>query len=238
MEAPENLAAYRHCVERIGAGWEEFLERREERLRDKERFGHAAERATESILEDLFTGVLDWNLGDVDHQVGYADLLLSSLGVKHLIVEAKRPGALSWDRSAVEAALEQACRYAGEQNVHNVAVSDGRMLYAAEVGQGGLRGRCFAALDVEEAPASELFWLSVHGIYRPAKERSVSVEEMLPAGRASATEGITDGNSDAESSASFTRSTACRPPALPTSGMPPARGVGISPTGSRTVRST
>lgn len=69
MEAPEQLASYRHCVERIGAGWQEFQDRRRERLRERERFGHAAERATENILEDLFTGVLDWSLGDVNHQV-------------------------------------------------------------------------------------------------------------------------------------------------------------------------
>lgn len=180
MEAYANLASYRRCIERIGANWSAFQARRLERLRERERFGHAAERATESILEDLFTGVLDWSLGDVNHQVGYADLLLSSLGVKHLIVEAKRPGALSWNRAAIDAALDQACRYAAEQSVRNVAVSDGRMLYAAEVAHGGRRGRCFAALDAGEAPGAELFWLSVHGIYRPATERDASVEDVLP----------------------------------------------------------
>ena len=180
MEAPENLASYRRCVERISGSWGEFQARRHEHLREKERFQHAAERATEGILEDLFTGVLDWSVGDVNHQVGYADILLSSLGVKHLIVEAKRPGALAWNRAAIDAALAQAHRYASEQGVNNIAVSDGHVIYAAEVAHGGRRGRCFARLDTEEPPGGELFWLSVHGIYRPVHERSVSVEALLP----------------------------------------------------------
>jgi hypothetical protein len=171
VEAHENLASYRSCVERVGAGWEEFRARRREHLLERERFGHAAERATENILEDLFTSVLDWSIGDVNHQVGYADLLLSRLGVKHLVVEAKRPGALTWNRHALERALEQARRYAAEQKVRNIAVSDGQTIYAAEVVHGGLRDRCFASLDAAEPPAEELFWLSRHGIYRPAQER-------------------------------------------------------------------
>jgi len=181
------LAVYRRCVQRIRLRWPEFQGRRLERLRERERFGHAAERATESILEDLFTGVLDWSIGDVNHQVGYADLLLTRLGIGYLILEAKRPGALAWNRRAVEAALEQARRYADEQRVRSLAVSDGHMLYAADVAQGGLRDRVYVPL-VHDEPQEALWWLSVHGIYRPAPggaglllplERETGVDEAL-----------------------------------------------------------
>ncbi len=178
MEEPEKLASYHRCREQIDGSWERFQERRRQRLEQRERFGRAAERVTENILEDLFTQVLDWPLGDVNMQVGYADMLLTRLGVKHLIVEAKRPGALAGNPRAAEQALQQACGYAREQMVHNVAVSDGHVIYAAEVihgevaGEDGLHPRCFAALDVEAgASADELFWISRHGIYRAARER-------------------------------------------------------------------
>lgn len=94
-------------------------------------------------------------------------------------MEAKRPGAFTWNRRAVEEALEQARRYADEQKVQNVAVSDGHRIYAAEIAHGGFRDRCFASLSEDEPPADELFWLSIHGIYRSAQAREHAVE--LPA---------------------------------------------------------
>lgn len=65
-------------------------------MAQQRRFGTAAEKVAENILEDLFTMALDWHLSEVNNQVGYADLVLTRLGVKHLIVEVKRPGALAW----------------------------------------------------------------------------------------------------------------------------------------------
>lgn len=179
MEAPEKLASYQRCREQIGEAWEEFQGRRRERLQQRERYGHAAERVTENILEDLFTKVLDWPLADVNMQVGYADMLLTRLGIKQMIVEAKRPGALAGNPRAAEQAWQQACGYAKQQKVHNVAVSDGQVIYAAEVidgeesGSEGLHPRCFATLEGEALEsADELFWISRHGIYRPARERA------------------------------------------------------------------
>ena len=179
METLDHLASYQHCVQRIGVGWTAFQEKRLKRLRERERFGHAAERATENILEDLFTGVLDWSLGDVNHQVGYADLLLTRLGIKYLVVEAKRPGALAWNRRAVDDALDQAWRYAAEQKVRCLAVSDGVMLYAADVRDGGLRDRVFCPLEHSE-PQEALWWLSVHGIYRAREDAGDAVLRLLP----------------------------------------------------------
>jgi len=179
VETPDHLASYHHCVERIGVGWTAFQETRLERLRERERFGHAAERATENILEDLFTGVLDWSLGDLNHQVGYADILLTRLGIKYLVVEAKRPGALAWNRRAVDAALDQAWRYAAEQKVRCVAVSDGVMLYAADVKANGLSPRVFCPLEHSE-PQETLWWLSVHGIYRDRAEPADAILHLLP----------------------------------------------------------
>ena len=48
--------------------------------------------------------VLDWSVRDLNNQVEYADLVLTRLGIKSLVIEVKRPGALAWNRRAVEAA--------------------------------------------------------------------------------------------------------------------------------------
>ncbi len=161
----EHLASYRRCVERIRQSWPRFLEQRRLRLSEQARHGRAPEKVAEGILEDFFTQVLDWSLADLNHQLKYADLVLSRLGVKYLLVEVKRPGSPAWNRHAVELALEQARRYASEQKIRCLAVSDGGMLYAADLHSGGLTDRVLVSLATSEPPEA-LWWLSVHGIYR------------------------------------------------------------------------
>ena len=161
----DQLATYRRLNERLTVCWPAFVAKRRDRLVQADRLGHAAEKVAEGILEDLFTGPLDWSLADVNYQVDYADLLLTRLGIKHLLVEVKRPGALAWNRHAVDAALFQAAGYARKQKVSAIAVSDGHMLYAADVGEAGLHDRAFVALDTL-APHVDLWWISVDGIYR------------------------------------------------------------------------
>jgi hypothetical protein len=179
----EDLATYQRGIERIRASWPSFLDKRGARLEQQRRHGVAAEKVAENILEDLFTGVLDWTLADLNYQVGYADLLLTRLGIKYLLVEVKRPGALAWNRRAVTAALDQAVRYAAEQRVKCVAVSDGVMFYAADIEHGGLQDRVFVSLGGTDAPDG-LWWLSVHGIYRPCEHpecaRLSSIPEPTP----------------------------------------------------------
>lgn len=139
----------------------------------------AAEKVAENILEDLFTTVLDWSLADVNNQVDYADIVLTRLGIKHLLVEVKRPGALIWHRRAVSDALDQARRYADQQLVGAVAVSDGTMLYACDRNRGGAeRDRLFVHLD-DPKPPVDLWWLSVDGIYR-ARDDVVQPGALLP----------------------------------------------------------
>lgn len=133
----------------------------------------------ENVLEDLFTTVLDWSLSDINYQVGYADLVITRLGIKYLIVEAKRPGILAWNRHAVEVALDQALRYAGEQKVRCIGVSDGVMLYAADVEHGRLHDRVFVSLEASELQET-LWWISVHGIYRPPRECQDAILRLLP----------------------------------------------------------
>ena len=116
----------------------------------------------------------DWTLSDVNLQVGRADVVLSELGIKRLVLEVKRPGSLAWHRHAVEAALDQALGYAASQRVGAVAVSDGHMLYAADIAHGGLRDRLFVTLESNEAPL-ELWWVSVHGIYRPCPKPTMAL---------------------------------------------------------------
>ena len=109
--------------------------------------------------------MLDWPTEHVNWQVERADIVLTSPGVRWMVVEAKRPGLLAWNEHAVRRALDQALGYAAKQHVRCVAISDGHMLYAADVVHGGLRDRVYVALDGSEAP-EDLWWLSVHGIYR------------------------------------------------------------------------
>jgi hypothetical protein len=177
-----SLSSYRRCTDRIRETWSQFQAAREDRLRQAIRHGTAAEKVAETILEDLFTLVLDWTKGDLDYQVEHADIVLTKNMVKYLIVEAKRPGALAWRRAAIEAAIGQARRYADEQRVTRIAVSDGVMLYAADIEHGTHHDRVFVRLDRNEPPLG-LWWLSVHGVYRPREgdEDRALIEEALPA---------------------------------------------------------
>ncbi|BBZ49957.1 hypothetical protein H7H82_19695 [Mycobacterium heidelbergense] len=168
------LASYQRCVQRIQAAWPMFAARRRERLRQG-LYGAPVEKVAENILEDLFTTVLDWSLADVNLQVGRADVVLSYLGIKRLVLEVKRPDSLVWRRGAVEAALDQARRYAASQRVGAVAVSDATMLYAADVIGGGLRDRVIVTLDTQQPP-DDLWWVSVHGIYRPCPSVAVALD--------------------------------------------------------------
>lgn len=143
------------------AAWPLFRTMHQDRLRH----GAESEKVAETILEDLFTVVLDWTKGDLAYQIGYADIVLSRNLAKYLVIEVKRPGSLIKSRRALEHALEQARRYADEQKIPRVAISDGCMLYAADIQHGGLKDRLFADLTADMPPAG-LWWLSVHGIYR------------------------------------------------------------------------
>jgi hypothetical protein len=159
------LASYRRCVQRLTAEWPRFLTTRADRLRH----GGETEKVAEGILEDLFTGVLDWSKGDITYQVDYADIVLSRNLAKYVVIEVKRPGFLVPGRRAFEAALEQARRYADQQKVPLIAASDGQYLYAANVAHGGLQDRVLVNLSSTEPPVS-LWWVSMHGIYRPCTE--------------------------------------------------------------------
>ncbi len=165
-QAYRQLASYRRCAGRIETTWPMFAARRRQRL-GQGLFDAPVEKVAENIVEDLLTTVLDWSLEDVNLQIGRADIVLSDNGYKRLVLEVKRPGTLIWHRQAIAAALDQALRYASDQNVSAVAVSDGTMLYAADIAAGGtMSDRALAALDTNTPPEG-LWWISVHGIYRP-----------------------------------------------------------------------
>lgn len=163
---PENLATFRKFIGRLPESWPAFQRRREFRLAQQDRNGSAAEKVAENILEDFFTLALDWNVSDLNNQIDYADIVLTKLGIKRLLVEAKRPGSLKWDQPSLNQALSQAYRYAAEQRVQCIAVSDGTLFYAADILNGGLECRTRLMLD---APAfsPDTWWVSVDGIYRP-----------------------------------------------------------------------
>lgn len=160
------LASYRNFLQRGQDRWTPFLAKRHERLVQWERQGRCAEKVAENILEDLLTDVLDWNVSDINNQVDYADIVVTHFGLKRLVLEIKRPGALAWNRHALDVALEQACRYAAEQEVDTVAASDGFMFYAANIESGGRKDRIYVSLNQDSFPA-DLWWISRDGIYRP-----------------------------------------------------------------------
>jgi hypothetical protein len=179
MSSTQDLAVHKHCIERIQQEWDKFLAQRKEHLAQADRFGTAPEKVTEQILTALFTNVLDWPIAHLNYQVQRADIVLTSPGVRWVVVEAKRPGLLAWHRVAIENALDQACKYADEQNIHTVAISDGYMLYAADRVSGGLRDRLFVQLT-SSSPPSDLWWLSVHGIYRKPEDTDGAQLHLLP----------------------------------------------------------
>jgi len=188
-----DLASYKRFDTHLKANWPIFSAKRGERLRQQGRFGGASERVAENIVEDLFTIVLGWNLGDINNQVDYADIVVTRLGIKYCIVETKRPGALAWNRAAVHRALEQARRYADEQKVACIAVSDGVMFYAANIKEGGLHDRVFVSLESKE-PHSDLWWLSEHGVYRPRIGSQDEPLTLLESGSVTRVENIEEGS--------------------------------------------
>jgi hypothetical protein len=162
----QELATYKLHVQRIVEHWSAFLARREDMLAQARRFGAVPEKATETLIGSLLTEVLDWTTRDLNWQLDYADLVVTRNYCKHLLLETKRPGALRANRDAIIQAFDQAYRYAAEQHVTTIAVSDAHILRVADVAEGGLKLRCTADLDTPTPPVESLWWISVHGIYR------------------------------------------------------------------------
>lgn len=174
------LASFRKFCECIQTQWPCFLEKRAQWLLQEARYGHAPEKVAESILADFFTIALNWEISDLNNQVEYADMVLTKMRVKRLVVEVKRPNSLSWDQPSLERALTQARRYAEEQDVSKIAVSDGTLFYAADIANGGLRPRARLRLD-HATLALDAYWVSVDGIYRtPEKIGEGQIDELNP----------------------------------------------------------
>jgi hypothetical protein len=163
---PTGLASFHTWTCRAEKAWTPFTGRRLEHLAEGHRYGGAPEKVAEDIVADLLTDVLGWAVSDLNHQVAYCDILVTQLGVRRLVIETKRPGALGGQR-AVDGAFLQAQGYAETLHVDTVGVSDGARLLAADLIPGGRRLRVEADLSLIE-PDPNLWWLSPDGIYRPA----------------------------------------------------------------------
>lgn len=171
--AEAELARQRRCVEQIRARWPGFLTARQAHLRSHAVGQTPSEKVAENILCDLFTGVLDWNTDQVRLQESRVDILLTRLGVKYLIVEAKRPGSLDGPAS-IHRALRQALGYAQELNVGAVAVSDGCVLEAHDVEPLSLALQPRLRVHLSDTdPPGGLWWLSTRGIYRTPQPATV-----------------------------------------------------------------
>jgi hypothetical protein len=164
-----NLSTFQKFNFDLTQRWQLFQGRRSTRLTQEARYGSASEKVAEDILQDFFTIALDWQLESMNNQIGYADMVLTHMGIKRLIVEVKRPGSLSWNTKALAGALEQAWHYAREQRVTTIAVSDGDLLYAVDIQNGGLASRAKLYLSDQYA-RPDLWWLSLDGIYRPVEQ--------------------------------------------------------------------
>lgn len=181
MPSVKDLSNYKAGIQRIHENWPHFLKKREERLAATQQGRDVLERGVENIISDLFTEVLGWKISDLNFQLKYADIVVSDRGIFRLVIEAKRPGALIKNQSAIESALAQARRYADEQKVKTIAVCDGMMLYAADIENGGLKDRAYINLASTSAPEI-LWWLDVHGIYRAHADDSNIAQRKLPSG--------------------------------------------------------
>ena len=173
------LTSYQTCIQKLQGAWKIFAATRLDRLRH----GGEAEKVAEGIVEDLLTGVLDWTKGDMTYQIDFADIVLSRNLQKYLVIEVKKPGTLRLGRQSLALALEQAVRYAHAQHIEQVAVSDGCVFYAADIMPGGLRHRVVVNLADAQPPVA-LWWVSVHGVYRPRDEprpaESLFADESYP----------------------------------------------------------
>lgn len=162
--ARDDLARQQRCAEQIRTRWPAFLQARQAHLRSHSVGQAPTEKVAENILCDLFTQVLDWTTEQARLQENLIDLTLTRLGVKYLIVEAKRPGSLDGPGS-IGRAVKQARGYAEEHKVDKIAVSDGCILEAYDLAGPRLDLRVRAHLSAAEPPES-LWWLSTRGIYR------------------------------------------------------------------------
>jgi len=163
------LAQFRNFISHAETTWPAFQALRAERLTQAQRNGGAAEKVAEDILGDFFTTALDWGVSDLNHQVGRADLILTRSGIKRLLIEAKRPGLLMNPGNKIfRDALEQAHRYADEQHVRTIAVSDGNIFHAFDIVNGGLEERVQLRLDSAEF-LPDSWWISKEGVDRPAE---------------------------------------------------------------------
>lgn len=118
--------------------------------------------------------MLDWEKCDLKYQTGYSDIILSKLSYKYLVLEAKKPGSFG-QQADMDEAIAQARRYADQQNIPCIAVSDGKYLYVADCCNGGLKDRLFIDLSASAPPAEALWRLSVYGINRSYDESITTV---------------------------------------------------------------
>lgn len=160
-----DLSGYTKFHTGIDERWRLFAERRRAQLSQALRYGSAPEKVAEDILKDFFTIALDWPLTSLNNQLGYADIVLSDRWLKRLVVEVKRPDSLTLDKTSFHKALDQAYRYAQEQHVSSIAVSDGKLFYAADIKNGGLVDRILVSLDTPTVHP-DLYWVSIDGINR------------------------------------------------------------------------
>lgn len=175
----KELAAYKRFIQHAQTRWESFLTQRSEKLSQQTRFEKAPEKVSENIVGTLLTTVLGWEEGDLNWQLDRADLVVTRNFVKYLVIETKHPGSLRTQRT-IDAALQQARRYADEQRVNRIAICDGFLFYGADIESGGIRHRTAFDLTQPQAPHDSLWWVSIDGVYRACEsEPDISILTRL-----------------------------------------------------------
>ena len=159
-----SLSGYKKFSESLIDNWEDFSSKRNQLLTQQIRYGSAPEKIAEDIVKVFLSTALDWSIGDINNQVQYADIVLTSQGIKRLVIETKKPDSIN-NQMQFNKAITQAHNYATKQRVNCIAISDGNLFYAADIVNGGLKDRINIKLSAKE-PSPNLYWLSVDGIYR------------------------------------------------------------------------
>ena len=159
----ENQAKYKRFIDDINSNWSSFVKKRNDLLIQQKRYGKISEKATLKILNVLFTEILDWDIKDINDEVDYADIVITKLGIKRIIIEAKRPYGISWNEFQIEKHIDQANRYASEQKVNIIAISDGKYLLVFNVDEGSRDPRILIDLESDE-PNCDLYYISVNGV--------------------------------------------------------------------------
>jgi hypothetical protein len=163
VAAPEERASYRRSAQRASGAWLDFQAKRRELLAPVDRYGRGAEKLAEDVVRLFLTTVVGWSDTELNPQIDRADLVITQLGLKRLLIEVKHPGSLAWNEWAAKQARLQARGYAEKQRVNCVAVSNAFVFHAVDLTGDKDLDRFFCDLTRRDPP-EDPWWIGPDGI--------------------------------------------------------------------------